>query len=111
MERIETQFFWGLAVTVLPREFCGAVEVQLTDGFCDGYICGLCVHQDARNHGYGRSLMAEAERIIKEYGRNDATLYVEKDKWLVDWYKRLGYEIVENTSGDDHYYTMGKKLN
>lgn len=112
MDRIETHFYWGIAITVLPREFCGSVEVQLTNGFLDGYICGLCVHPDERNQGHGRTLMAEAEQIIKEHGRNDSTLYVEKEfQWLVDWYRSQGYEIVENTSGDDHYHTMGKKLN
>lgn len=111
MERIETRFWWGTTITVLPRDFCGSVQVDLTDGYLDGYIGSLCVHPEARNQGHGNALLAEAERIIKEHGRNDATLYVEKDSWLVDWYKRLGYEIVENTSGHEQYYTMGKKLN
>lgn len=111
MERIETRFWWGTAVTVIARDFCGSVVIEFNDRYTDGYIGSLCVSERDRNKGHGTELITEAERIIKEYGRNDATLYVEKDQWLVDWYKRLGYEIVENTSGDDHYYTMGKKLN
>ena len=57
-----------------------------------------------------KQLLEKAEQAAKDYDNHIkyVLLDVEKNSWVVDWYKRCGYEVIKET---DNYYTMEKTLN
>jgi GNAT superfamily N-acetyltransferase len=53
------------------------------------------VDKDYRGRGVGTTVMGLIPDIAKGLGFNIISLWCIKDSWLVDWYKRLGYEYLE----------------
>ena len=63
----------------------------------------LSVNSSLRNKGEGLKLQKLREKIGKSLGFKKSCLWVEKDKWMKDWYERRGYKYhsnYENYEGD-----------
>jgi len=60
-------------------------------------IYEMFIASDFRNKGFGKQLIAEAEKLAKEWGYNKIKLIPKpleseiKTKELIDWYKRRGF--------------------
>jgi N-acetylglutamate synthase-like GNAT family acetyltransferase len=54
------------------------------------------VEEDIRGMGLGTETMNMLPEIAKELGFANISLWCVKDSWLVDWYKKLGYEYLED---------------
>ena len=72
------------------EQIIGCVFV-VVDGWI-GMIWRLAVVESYRKQGIGNELMHRAERLIKERGVKEASLFVGSDKRnLQDWYQKNGY--------------------
>lgn len=66
----------------------------------------LFVEEEHRKFGYGKMLLAEAERIAKEKGCDFIKLDTLSFQAL-DFYKKQGFEVygtIQNAGGFTHYY-------
>jgi len=89
-------------VGVLDQEIVATAMVGY-DGH-RGWIYYLGVAPEQRQRGYGRALMAEAERLLREAGCPKINLQVRtSNKEAGAFYQRLGYAI-------DEVVSMGKRL-
>jgi ribosomal protein S18 acetylase RimI-like enzyme len=69
-----------------------------------GWINYLAVHPEHRLHGYGRQLMAEAERLLRAAGCPKINLQVRsRNQAVVEFYRRIGYVV-------DDVISLGKRL-
>ncbi|MBX3747059.1 MAG: GNAT family acetyltransferase [Verrucomicrobiae bacterium] len=69
-----------------------------------GWINYLAVDPDHQRHGYGRALMAEAERLLRAAGCPKINLQIRAtNQGVIEFYRRLGYAV-------DDVVSMGKRL-
>jgi GNAT superfamily N-acetyltransferase len=69
-----------------------------------GWINYLAVHPDHQRKGFGRVIVAEAERLLEKVGCPKINLQVRtSNKAVIEFYKKLGYSI-------DDVIGMGKRL-
>lgn len=97
-------------------EIC--VCVKLRYGICfidcnkeECIINALEVGATHQKKGVGTFLIKKAEEFIRDNLKgNVAILYVEKNTWQSEWYKRLGYYESDVQDGGDGYIRMEKIL-
>lgn len=69
-----------------------------------GWINYLAVDPDHQRLGYGRALMAEAERLLRAEGCPKINLQIRAtNQGVIEFYRRLGYAV-------DEVVSMGKRL-
>ncbi len=69
-----------------------------------GWVNYLAVDESRRREGLGARLMAEAERLLVEYGCPKLNLQVRTSNTaVIEWYRSLGYEL-------DQAVSLGKRL-
>jgi len=69
-----------------------------------GWINYLAVHPAHRLHGYGRKIMAEAEKLLRAVGCPKINLQVRTaNQAVLAFYQRIGYTI-------DEVVSLGKRL-
>jgi len=69
-----------------------------------GWLNYLAVAPEHRRRGYGRALVAEAERLLLEAGCPKINLQVRSaNRSVIQFYRRLGYDV-------DEVVSMGKRL-
>jgi len=89
-------------VGVLENEIVATAMVGY-DGH-RGWIYYLGVAPEQREHGLGRAIMEEAERLLREAGCPKINLQVRtSNEQAVAFYQRLGY-------GVDEVLSLGKRL-
>ena len=95
-------------ITIHDSSHNGICYVDFHDG--EYIINALSVFSMYQNKGTGTFLMKSAEEFIKKLNGNKAILYVEKDTWQADWYKKLGYHQSDVQDGFEKYIRMEKEL-
>lgn len=69
-----------------------------------GWINYLAVHPEHRLRGYGRLIMAEAERLLRGTGCPKINLQVRtNNRAVIAFYERIGYRV-------DDVMSLGKRL-
>lgn len=69
-----------------------------------GWINYLAVRPELQGQGYGREVMAEAERILKATGCPKINLQIRSTNHkVIEFYKSIGYKM-------DDVVSMGKRL-
>jgi len=69
-----------------------------------GWINYLAVHPDHRLNGYGRQIMAEAEKHLRALGCPKINLQVRTDNpAVIEFYRSIGFNV-------DHVVSLGKRL-
>ena len=53
----------------------------------------LSVSPEYRRQGIGTKLQELREQLGRDYGAEFSKLFVNKDSWLCEWYKRRGYDF------------------
>ena len=98
---------WWLGETVKIIISSGQyiIEVQLDKSTPNiAYLSGLSVLPESRRHQLGTQLIAYATKVAIDKGLKFLQLTADKtNEWLVNWYKRLGFEI---WSEEEHQYVM-----
>lgn len=89
---IEGEWFWGTSIHLIITDGHALVKLVIdrrTREVCELY--DLATHPSHRRRGYAAMLMRQAEETARQKGCVKAVLWVEKDSWQEQWYRRLGY--------------------
>lgn len=102
---------WG-TVTYIMEEHGRAFArmYQYKEDSATIYLDSLSVGKSIRKQGVGTKLQEIREGIGKKMGAKDSFLWVLKDSWMHDWYKRRGYEDYNEYEEDANYIWMRKGL-
>lgn len=79
---------------------------------CDAFVWALFVDDIARNNGLAKKMMREAEALCVMEGCRTVGLRWddrESESWVLDWYKRIGYEEIR-VEEDGHAHFLVKDL-
>jgi len=93
----ENKWLWGKSQIIITSDAYGLVNVSYEnemfteEGGYAAVLSGLIVHPTKRHSGYGRALVQKAESVAKENGAKLMILWADKNDWVINWYKRLGY--------------------
>ena len=98
-------WWWGETVNIFLSNGEGTIEVQIEKSTPNtAYFRGMSVLPDSRRHQLGTQLIAYATKVAIDKGLKFLQLTADKNNdWLVNWYKRLGFEI---WSEEEHEYVM-----
>ena len=98
-------WWWGETVKIILSSGQGIIEVQLDKSTPNiAYLSGLSVLPESRRNQLGTQLIAYATKVAIDKGLKFLQLTADKtNEWLVNWYKRLGFEI---WSEEEHQYVM-----
>lgn len=102
-------WYWGRSLTVISNDGLATIDIQF-DNECPSlaYLNGLSVHSSVRRKGIASKLMKYCIAVCERQGYSFIQLRADKDnKWLVDWYKRLGFVVLKE---EQHEYVMLKTL-
>lgn len=98
-------WWWGETVKIILSSGQGIIEVQLDKSTPNiAYLSGLSVLPECRRQQLGKQLIKFATNVAIDKGKKFLQLSADKtNEWLVNWYKRLGFEI---WSEEEHQYVM-----
>lgn len=73
------------------------------------FISSLSVSEEAREQGLGRKIITSFEQFAKEKEYKECWLFADKNNWVFDWYKRMGYKEAQKykeggIEGEDNYW-------
>lgn len=102
-------WWWGKTITLISTDGYSTVELQFADDMPNvAVIKGLMVFTTRQKEGYGTEMMNLCEHIARKEEIKFLQLSANKEEdWLVEWYKRLGFVIVQI---DPHEFIMLKQI-
>lgn len=71
-------------------------------------LSNLFVEESLRNKGIALKLQEEREILARSLNKKWAYLWVKKDSWMMEWYKRRGYVFYRKK--DETQIWMRKRL-
>lgn len=74
------------------------------------YLDRLSVDINSRRQGLGTELQIIRENLGIKMGAELACLFVQKNTWMYDWYKRRGYEYYIDYENENNTVWMKKIL-
>ena len=80
------------------------------DDFSTVYLAGLHVDEKERRKGVGTKLLQVLENVGIGLGACVLSLWVKKDSWVHEWYKRNGYNDFKSYNGDENFVWMKKLI-
>jgi len=60
--------------------------------------------------GFGTEILSLCENIGRELGMENSYLWVDKNTWMHDWYKRIGYVDLKDYKDRENFIWMQKPL-
>jgi len=87
-------FYQGTKIETLKIKAYGIAEASIywyIDDISTVYLSNLIVNSNYRNKGIGEQLQIIREQIGKYLNANNSCLWVKKESWMHQWYKRRGY--------------------
>lgn len=97
-----------LYVYVCNGEVVGIIDVIVDYEPDSVYVAFLAVKKEYRGRGIGKSLMNFAEDLAKKNGKRYVKLHPDVN--AMEYYKKLGYVLVENAGDGKIEYLMVKKV-
>jgi len=90
---------WGGSIWIMERKGNAFARIYwYWDDDTTIYLDNLSVSPKARKKALGTELQIIREKIGIDFNAKYSCLWVEKNTWQYDWYKKRGYvEIGENT--------------
>lgn len=101
---------FGICILNATKDILGGAKGAILYG--NLYVDALWVNSKIRHQGWGTKLMAEAEKIGKEYGCTFATVNT-MDWEALPFYQKLGYRIEFTREGfekDSKMFMLRKSL-
>lgn len=75
------------------------------------YLSNIFVKRSERNQGLGDSILMSADELARRVNAKQIILTVKDDSFMHNWYKRRGYEDLEDNYERRGYVWMIKHLN
>lgn len=102
---------WGKEKLIMESGGCAFARVYwFNDDVNTIFLGSLSVEDWARSQGIGTHLQEMREKLGRELGYRFSCLWVKKDTWMYDWYKRRGYEDFKIHEEEENAVWMKKQL-
>lgn len=89
---------WGISRIIVLDKGNALCKLTIDDADnTEAWLCDVVVISKMRRRGLGRALLQEAIKQAKEMGAKTMKLETLTGSWMVGWYKRNGFEFVENS--------------
>ena len=103
--------YWGSSILIMEKngKAFGRIYWYYDDN-TTVYLDWLSVDEKARRKGIGTNLQEIREEIGVRLGANTSCLWVRKNTWMHDWYKRRGYENWKDYNEEENAVWMRKSI-
>lgn len=89
----KNEWKWGKSFDLIFEDGTATISVSITNDEPEqAYISALSVYEPVRNEGRGRAMMLNAMEVARLKGCKYAYLMADKDSFVFEWYKRLGFK-------------------
>lgn len=105
-------WWWGKSYTFISDDGMAIIEIAISDERPDlGELRSLMVHESARQKGIGTTILRFAEHKAQKLKLEQLCLNARKGTFLIDWYRRHGYEIYDENCEYSNGQTVGMYKN
>ena len=102
---------WGSSILIMEKSGKAFSRIYwYNDDNTTVYLDYLSVDEDIRRKGIGTIMQVMREKIGITLGATTSCLWVNKNTWMHDWYKRRGYEDWKNHEQEENAVWMRKSL-
>jgi GNAT superfamily N-acetyltransferase len=102
---------WGDEILIMEKKGKAFARVYwYYDDLKTIYLDWLTVSEDERKKGLGTHLQQIRENIGRRTGATTSCLWVEKNTWMHEWYKRRGYVDWKDNDNHENAVWMKKSL-
>lgn len=102
---------WGSSILIMEKRGKAFGRIYwYNDDNIMVYLDCLSVNAEIQRQGIGTKLQKIREEIGRSLGAITACLWVQKNTWMYDWYKRRGYEDWINNENEENAIWMKKSL-
>jgi GNAT superfamily N-acetyltransferase len=103
--------WWGSSILIMEKSGNAFARAYwYNDDKTTIYLDWLSVDKKVRMQGIGTELQKIREQIGLQLGATTSCLWVKKDTWMHDWYKRRGYEDWKDYNDEINAVWMRKHL-
>lgn len=118
MIKVEIEFIyhhkkssWGRSVLIMAAGGVAFARIYwYNNDEKTAYLDMLSVNEEYRKCGIGTELQKIRELIAISTGATEARLWVDKDSWMHEWYKRRGYTDYADYEHVENCVWMSKRL-
>ena len=92
----ENLWWWGKSYVFVTADGKALVTLSIEDERTDcGFVHSLMVLESERQKGIGTQLLKTVESKARQIGLQQIYLEARKGTFVIDWYRRLGFEIYD----------------
>ena len=103
----KNEWKWGKSFYLIEEDGTATISVSITNEEPEqAYFSALSVYEPRRNEGRGRKMILSAIDIAKENGCKYAYLMADKDSFVFEWYKRLGFKYYGDKANENGFVPM-----
>ena len=103
----KNEWQWGKTFTIVRENGRAIVGLSISEDEPElGYINGLSVVGTIRRLGKGTRMLNDAIELAKKNGCKYAYLHCDKDSFVFDWYKRLGFKYYGDKTNENGFVPM-----
>ena len=89
----KNEWKWGQSFDLILEDGTATISVSITNDEPEqAYVSALSVYAPRRNEGRGRVMMLNALDVARKNHCKYAYLMADKDSFVFEWYKRLGFK-------------------
>ena len=104
-------YWWGAEVMIMEKHGKAFSRVYwYFDDPTTVYLNWLSVDKSERHKGLGTKMQELREQIGIDKGATKSCLWVKRDSWMHEWYKRRGYEDWKEYEDDENMIWMIKEI-
>ena len=98
---------WGKSFYLIEEDGTATISVSITNDEPEqAYLGALSVYEPRRNEGRGKKMMCLAMNIARDNGCKYAYLLADKDSFVFEWYKRMGFKYYGHKPDENGFVPM-----
>lgn len=98
---------WGISYTIIKKDGLAMMNFCIENKNPQvAYFGSLMVHPTVRRCGIAKELHKFAISMAVDCGVTKVEIKTEKEKWTMEWYKRLGFKEMGDNKELDGYIDM-----
>lgn len=107
----KNEWKWGKSFDLIFEDGTATISVSITNDEPEqAYISALSVYEPVRNEGRGRAIMLNAMEVARNNGCKYAYLMADKDSFVFEWYKRMGFKYYGHKQDENGLVPMYMEL-